>query len=105
MSLAGRALLRVRQFFYRAPSTWRINWLRLVEGPRHQKVKIGSRTRFYVRVRSGGRGTLLIGSENVLGFGPGPRLGSGEILLQPRAKSAQVVIGSRNTFSNNVTIV
>ena len=56
-------------------------------------------------VRSGGKGALLIGSENVFGWGPAPRLGSGEILLQPRARDAQVTIGKRNAFSNNISLV
>jgi len=105
MSVAGRILLGVGQLLNNAPSAWRVNRLRWIEGSRHQRLEIGLRTRFYVPVRSGGRGFLLIGSGNAFGYGPAPRLGSGEILLQPRACDAQVVIGNRNAFSNNVSLV
>lgn len=105
MSLPGRMLLRAGQLLASVPSACRVNRLRRVEGPRHQRLEIGPGTRFSVPVRSGGTGTLLIGPENVLGWKPAPRLGSGEILLQPRDREAKVVIGSRNAFSNNVSVV
>ncbi len=105
MSLAGRTLLRARQLLAGAPSAWRVNRFRLVEGPFHQRMEVGSRTRFFVPVRSGGQGTLLIGPENTLGWRPAPRMGTGEILLQPRARCAQVVIGTGNSLSNNVSVV
>ncbi len=105
MSLAGRTLLCVSQVLHSVPSALRVNRLRWMEGSRHQRLEIGLRTLFYVPVRSGGRGALLIGSENAFGYGPAPRLGCGEILLQPRARNAQVIIGNRNAFSNNVSLV
>lgn len=105
MSLPGRMLLRARQLLDSVPSAWRFHRFRWLEGPRHQRLEIGPRTRFYVPVRSDGNGTLLIGSENAFGWQPAPRFGSGEVLLQPRARDAQVVIGKRNAFSNNVSLI
>lgn len=105
MSLPERMLLQVRQLLDRAPSVWRVNRFRWVEGPHHQRLVIGRRTRFYVPVRSAGRGALQIGSENAFGWRAAPRSGTGEILLQPRAKTSQVVIGNRNAFSNNVSLI
>lgn len=98
-------ILRVWKVAESASSAWRINRLRLVEGWRHHRMELGLRTRFNVLVRSGGRGELRIGSDNTFGWGPAPRLGCGEITLQPRGRDAQVVIGNRNAFSNNVSLV
>jgi maltose O-acetyltransferase len=102
---AQRLLSELSQLVGNALSIWRVNIFRWSEGCRHQSLKIGARTRFHVPVCSGGEGNLLIGSNNVLGWRLAPRLGSGEILLQPRGVSAQVIIGNDNMFSNNVTFV
>jgi maltose O-acetyltransferase len=67
-------------------------------------MEIGRRTRFNVTVRSAGRGSLKIGLGNTFGWKSAPRLGSGEILLQPRAVASTVIIGDRNAFSNNVSL-
>lgn len=58
-----------------------------------------------VPVRIDGQGVVSIGEHVSLGYPPAPRLGSGEILLQARDKSARIVIGERSCFSNNVSIV
>jgi acetyltransferase-like isoleucine patch superfamily enzyme len=105
MSLAGRTLLRVRQALESVPSAWRINRLRWREARNHQRLSIGVGTCFSVPVRSLGAGTLLIGVHNTFGFVPAPLIGNGEILLQPRAKEAQIVIGDHNGFSNNVSLI
>lgn len=97
MSLSGK--------IRRAISTWRIKRFNLVEGRRLQSLQIGSRNRFNVPVRSDGQGSLQIGAENVFGFVPAIRLGNGEILLQPRAPESRIVIGQKNSFSNNVSLV
>ena len=97
MSLAGQ--LR------RAVSAWRIKRLTLLEGGAHQSLTVGHRTRFHVPVRNGGLGTLQIGAGNAFGHPPTVRLGSGEILLQPRLKEARIVIGQKNCFSNNVSLI
>lgn len=105
MSFPGRILLRAAQWSQRAISTWRVNRLRLMEGLYHQRMEIGFGTCFNVPVRSTGRGTLLIGVDNTFGLLQAPRLGTGEILLEPRRKTARVLIGERNCFSNNVSIL
>jgi len=69
------------------------------------RLEVGSGTLMNVPVRSHGSGTLLIGSNNMLGYEPAPRLGNGEILLQPRDRNARIVIGNHNAFSNNVSLV
>jgi maltose O-acetyltransferase len=68
-------------------------------------LEIGADTRCNVPIRSDGQGSLVIGSGNVFGWRWAPRVGNGEILLQPRSRDSEVVIGNRNTFSNNVSIV
>jgi maltose O-acetyltransferase len=71
----------------------------------HRVLEIGSGTRCNVPIRSDGQGSLLIGAENVFGWRWAPRVGDGEILLQPRSRESEIFIGNRNTFSNNVSIV
>ncbi|HMO12755.1 MAG TPA: acyltransferase [Pirellulaceae bacterium] len=56
-------------------------------------------------LRSSGKGQLLIGNQNNFGFKQAPRLGSGEILLQPRYSNSVLSIGNNNYFSNNISIV
>ena len=105
MSLPGRIFLRARQLIGRVPSAWRGQRLLWWEGGAHQRLTLGSRNQFNVPIRSHGQGTLIIGSDNMLGYRPAPCLGNGEILLQPRAKEARIVIGNHNGFSNNISLI
>jgi len=66
---------------------------------------IGLSNRFQVPVRSDGKGGLSMGNHNSFGYLPGPCLGSGEILLQPRDPHSRISIGDDNRFSNNVAII
>jgi maltose O-acetyltransferase len=68
-------------------------------------VRVGSGNHFHVPVRNGGRGSLIIGAKNCFGYLPAHRLGSGEILLQPRDAEAEIIIGEGNSLSNNVSII
>lgn len=83
----------------------RIARLLLFEGRRHRNLSVGRAVRFWVPVRSAGRGTLKIDEGCTLGWPEAPRYGSGEILLQPRSAEALIEIGKRCVFSNNVSIV
>ncbi len=103
MSLAGRFLLRVRHLPALFSSAWRICRLRCFEGSSHQLLEIGRHTRFNVPVRSAGKGSLKIGSGNTFGWKSVPLVGSGQILLNPRAVGSKVTIGNRDAFSNNVS--
>lgn len=58
-----------------------------------------------VPVRIDGKGHVEIGEAVTLGYGPAPRVGKGEILLQARAASGRIVIGCRTATSNNISIV
>jgi len=92
---------RIRQLGPR----WNRLWFDVVESSTLRKVTVGAGCRFTVPVRvGGGKGTLHIGASTNLGYSMAPRLGLGTILLQPRSADSQVVIGSKNAFSNNVTI-
>jgi len=71
----------------------------------HKQLVVGKHVRFNVPVRGAGKGILIIGNRNAFGYGPAPRLGTGEILLQARDHKATISIGDANTFSNNVVIV
>ena len=60
---------------------------------------------FGVPVRSGGQGSLVIGRGNSFGFRAAPRLGTGEIQLQPRSPDAEILRGDGNKTSNNISLV
>lgn len=75
------------------------------ESAHHRALAIGNGTLFIVPVRGGGEGKLTIGSYNNFGYLQAPMMGRGEILLQARSPEAEIVIGNRNAFSNNVSIV
>ena len=62
-------------------------------------------TVFSVPVRCGGQGRLKLGAHNGLGYHGAPRLGSGEMLIQPRTAAAEILVGEGNWFSNNISIV
>jgi maltose O-acetyltransferase len=86
-------------------SFWRKKLFLISERRFLTRLELGSGTSFNVPVRSNGRGSLVIGSNNMLGYGPAPRLGNGEILLQPRDHNARILIGDNNSLSNNVSLV
>lgn len=58
-----------------------------------------------VPVRSIGSGRLILGDSNSFGFAAAPRMGAGEILLQPRCNESRIKIGNGSAFSNNVSLV
>src|SRR6185312_8362806 len=71
----------------------------------HKVIKLGQQVSFHVPIRGEGRGSVLIGNDNIFGFLPGPRLGTGEILIQARGFESRIEIGDGNRFSNNVSII
>jgi maltose O-acetyltransferase len=86
---------------------WR--WYRLrfmwIEAATLHSFSLGEGAMFYVPVCvAGGAGRLTIGARNKFGFGMAHRLGSGEIMLQPRAAGAQIILGEGNWFNNNAVI-
>jgi acetyltransferase-like isoleucine patch superfamily enzyme len=89
----------------RAASEFWILRLRWIDGLFQKCIQIGPKTRFHVPVVSGGKGCLVVGAENWFGYKLAPSSGNGQILLQPRAPEAKVVIGNRNAFSNNVSLL
>jgi maltose O-acetyltransferase len=105
MSIGSRVYRRLSGMGKRAVSSWRLYRFKMLEGMCHSGISIGNATVFHVPVRSGGRGTVIIGDKNSFGFWGAPRLGSGEILLQPRHCNARIVIGNENAFSNNVSLI
>lgn len=66
---------------------------------------MGRENQFQVPVRGYGYGTIVIGSRNVFRVRHASTLGNGEILLQARGLEAQISIGNRNSFNNNVSII
>lgn len=91
-----RACLHLRSRWYQG---------RFRRSGRHRRFVIGPRVLFNVPVRSSGLGSLEIGGSNCFGFPLSARVGTGEILIQPRDANAEIVIGEGNAFSNNVAIV
>ncbi len=80
---------------------WR---LLIVDRPNHVMLILGARAGFNVPVRAGGSGRIRIGAENCFGERAGYRLGSGEISLYTASPDAEITIGQRNFFNNNVSI-
>jgi maltose O-acetyltransferase len=68
-------------------------------------LKVAEENRFNVPVRGESPGSLEIGPGNSFGYRPAPRLGTGRILIQGRRADSEIVIGSRNSFSNNISII
>lgn len=69
------------------------------------RIEWGGTNRLHVPLAIQGAGRLRVGSANNFGYHLAPRLGTGGLLLQPRAETAVISIGNRNAFSNNVAIV
>lgn len=70
------------------------------------KIFIGKGNRFKIKTsRRYSKGTLVIGNQNRFGYPPGPGGETGEILLQTRTEKAQISIGDRAYFNNNVAII
>lgn len=88
----------------RVSAKWRALRLRIIETPQHESLEIGDDVVFNVPVRCGGSGTLRVGKGNGFGYHMAPRMGDGEILIQPRG-TAMISIGDNNQFSNNVSII
>lgn len=93
-----RRLRRLRQEWYRLR-------LKRLEARGLCMLSVGEGVSLEVPVRVGGAGQLAIGEGTSFGFGPAMRLGSGEILLQPRSSEAVIRIGRNNAFSNNVCVI
>lgn len=89
----------------RSACTWRMKRLVWMERSCHRRLSIGPHTVLHVPLRSGGSGSLVIGTDNQFGYRPAPLLGSGEILLQPRSLDSEIIIGDANAFSNGVSLV
>lgn len=98
LTFAEKLILVVRRWTYE-------NWFVFREGRRCRLLELGPGNCFNVPVRNEGVGALTIGSDNVFGFRPAPRFGSGQILLQARRQDSHLLIGSRNVFSNNVSVI
>lgn len=104
MSFLARAYLFAGRCCERIACCVRMSQFRL-SGLELRLLEVGSGTRFYVPARSGGRGALRIGNNNSFGWRLAPRMGNGEIVLQPRSEDAEIVVGNGNAFSNNISIV
>ena len=82
---------------------WGWRWqARLVAGDR---LRCADKLRLAVPLRVDGKGTVELGKDVTLGFGPAPMIGDGRIMLQARLPSARISIGDGCIFSNNVTVV
>ena len=95
----------MHSYFLRIRSIWNRYWFLLSEAQAHRSFQIGNSNSFNVPVRSSGHGSLIIGDRNSLGFEGAPRLGNGEILIQPRTIASEISIGDENSFSNNISII
>ena len=80
-------------------------WFLFQAGARCRRLSVGPENHFNVPVRGESPGSLEIGPGNSFGYRPAPRFGSGRILLQGRGPDSEIVIGSRNSFSNNISVI
>jgi maltose O-acetyltransferase len=100
-----KLLLRAANQGNRLCWRWYRLWFLLFEAPSLKSFSLGEGTYFYVPVRvGGGEGRLTIGARNKFGVEIAHRLGSGEILLQPRSPNAETTLGDGNWFNNNTLI-
>ena len=105
MTVAAKFYRKIGFYLSLMRSEWYLRRLLWLEKARHKTLVVGKHVRFNVPVRGDGEGSLIIGDRTSFGYGPAPRLGTGEILLQARSHNATVIIGEANAFSNNVSIV
>jgi maltose O-acetyltransferase len=71
-----------------------------------RSVSVGQGLRLQSPVRvGGGAGSLRIGEKVMLGYAMAPRVGNGQILLEPRSAEAVIDIGDGTSLSNNVSII
>lgn len=103
MSLWLKCLNRWERYSVSLRSTWYRQRFLLFEQPKHRAVELGSGVVFNVPVR-GGKGTLRIGDNSMIGFPEAHRVGGGEIMLQARLADAEISIG-RDTWFNNNTVL
>jgi maltose O-acetyltransferase len=68
-------------------------------------VEFGKEVCLNVKVRSDGRGRVLVGADTSFGYSDAMRLGNGEVLLQARTGDSLLTVGPQCRFSNNVAIV
>ena len=73
----------------------------MTEQPRHKRIVLGNGVTFFVPIRGGGKGTLLIGNNAVFGFPQSYRVGSGEIMLQARTPESEILVGNDTIINNN----
>lgn len=86
---------------------WLLNQGKLIlfESANLRLLELGRGCSFQVPVRTAcAEGALRIGENNSFGFYMAPKLGSGSLLIQPRVRDSEIVIGNNNSFSNNVTL-
>jgi maltose O-acetyltransferase len=88
---------RVRDVWYRRRFLW-------AENRHHKHLELGRNVIFYVPVRSGGCGSLTVGDGSTFGVLIAHRLGSGEIMIQPRSPTSEIIIGKENWFNNNTVL-
>jgi acetyltransferase-like isoleucine patch superfamily enzyme len=104
MSLIAKLLGKSRICSMQLPPALYRWWFLLLERSNHRAIELGEGVGFHVPVRSGGRGTLRVGKGTQFGYALAHRLGTGEIMLQPRAAEAEIVIGEDNWFNNNTML-
>jgi len=102
----GSALIGIYNYTFKIKRKfWRLKFL-LESSGYLSKVVLGVGQRFDVPVRvGGGLGQLSIGDYVGFGWDTAPKSGNGGILLEPRSVEAEIIIGSKTLFSNNVSII
>lgn len=93
----------VRQVKAQLWNRWFFNY---IDSLSLESLSLGKNCCFHVPVRvSDGRGKLQIGEDNCFGYYCAPKSGDGALLIQSRKSGAEIRIGTKNSFSNNVTII
>jgi len=104
MKLIGLLIEWLQGCRVRLCAHWFRFWFVLRETPRHKKIDLASGVQFFVPIKGGGRGKIVVGENSKFGFPLAFRFGNGNIMLQARSPEAEIIIGRNNWFSNNSSL-
>lgn len=100
-----RGIRRLERLAAGIRRAWYLRRFLWFECPNHVRILLGDQVLFNVPVRGDGCGSIAVGASTAFGYRPATRFGNGEILIQARSPNSEIVIGQRNRFNNNVSII
>lgn len=104
--LLRRLFLKYSSIRHVTVQIWNRWFFNCIESLPLESLSLGNKCCFHAPVRlADGRGKLQIGEENGFGYFYAPKSGDGALMIQPRKSGSEIIIGNKNWFSNNVTII